>query len=158
MDQLAIQRAHLLGFSDGGNIALLFALRHPERVERLVLNGANLYPSGMLAPVWLAIVTLYAGACVASICTEKATRMRDMLGLMATQPHILKTSLATVPVPTLVIAGTHDLIRRSHTRLIAKSLPNARLCLLPGSHTVARDHPTLFNREVIPFFTSTDNP
>ena len=34
-----IERAHLLGFSDGGNIAMMFAIRHPDRVNRLILNG-----------------------------------------------------------------------------------------------------------------------
>ncbi len=42
MDERGIGRAHVLGFSDGGNIALVFALAHPERVGKLVLNGANL--------------------------------------------------------------------------------------------------------------------
>ena len=44
MDGLKIKKAHLLGFSDGGNIALTFALWYPERVRSLILNGANLYP------------------------------------------------------------------------------------------------------------------
>ena len=42
-----LKRIHLLGFSDGGNIALQFALAHPEMVERLILNSANLYPRGL---------------------------------------------------------------------------------------------------------------
>lgn len=42
MDAHSIEKANLLGFSDGGNIAMVFALAHPERVGRLILNGANL--------------------------------------------------------------------------------------------------------------------
>ena len=42
MDEQQIERAHLLGFSDGGNIAMVFAIRYPERINRLILNGANL--------------------------------------------------------------------------------------------------------------------
>lgn len=38
LDEQGLKRVNLLGFSDGGNIALTFALRHPERVRRLVLN------------------------------------------------------------------------------------------------------------------------
>ncbi len=44
MDSLSIRKASLLGWSDGGNTALIFALRHPEKVEKLVLMGANLFP------------------------------------------------------------------------------------------------------------------
>ena len=47
MDEQNIPKAHILGFSDGGNIAMLFALKYPERVDKLILNGANLFPSGV---------------------------------------------------------------------------------------------------------------
>ena len=47
LDGRSITRCHLLGFSDGGNIALLFALKYPEYVEKLILNGADLCPSGV---------------------------------------------------------------------------------------------------------------
>ena len=47
MDERGIDRAHILGFSDGGNIALVFALKYPERVDHLILNGANLDASGV---------------------------------------------------------------------------------------------------------------
>ena len=46
-EQHGIAQAHLLGFSDGANIALTFALRHPECVRRLVLNGGNMTPAGV---------------------------------------------------------------------------------------------------------------
>ena len=42
-----LEAAHVLGFSDGGNIALIFALRHQEKLKSLILNGANLFPDGM---------------------------------------------------------------------------------------------------------------
>ena len=44
-----LEAAHVLGFSDGGNIALIFALRHQEKLKSLILNGANLFPNGMTA-------------------------------------------------------------------------------------------------------------
>ncbi len=42
MDEHQIEKAHILGFSDGGNIAMVFAIHYPDRVNKLVLNGANL--------------------------------------------------------------------------------------------------------------------
>ena len=62
MDGQGIERAHLLGFSDGGNIALAFALAHPERVGKLVLNGANLDGGGVKPSVQLPIVAGYGAA------------------------------------------------------------------------------------------------
>ena len=47
MEEQGMEKAHLLGFSDGGNIALAFALRYPGKVESLILNGANLCPAGV---------------------------------------------------------------------------------------------------------------
>ena len=60
LDQRGIAKCHLLGFSDGGNIALLFALKYPQYVEKLVLNGANLRPSGVKLSTQIPIV---AGWC-----------------------------------------------------------------------------------------------
>ena len=59
MDQQGLTQADILGFSDGGNIALTFALRHPDRVRRLILNGANLDPKGVKPLVQLSIVVGY---------------------------------------------------------------------------------------------------
>ena len=47
LDTHGIAKAHILGFSDGGNTALIFALKYPERVDRLILNGANLGAKGV---------------------------------------------------------------------------------------------------------------
>ena len=149
MDALHLEKAHILGFSDGGNIALTFALRHPERVDRLILNGANLNPAGVKASVQIPIVVGYH---IASLFrNEKARQHAALLGLMVKEPNFSPADLAKLTVPTLVIAGTKDMIREKHTRLIADSIPNARLVLLPGDHFVANKNPEAFNRAVLDF-------
>lgn len=151
LDRLSIDQTDILGFSDGGNIALLFALRHPLRVKRLVLNGANLYPGGMKLLPWLAIDALYIGACFTSLFCKGTRHKRELLGLMATQPHIHPEVLRLLAMPVLVIAGTHDLIRDSHTRLIARSLPQSTLVLLEGGHCIAQKKPEAYNQAVLAF-------
>ena len=47
MTEKGIAKSHILGFSDGANIAMIFALRHPEMTDRLILNGGNLSPDGI---------------------------------------------------------------------------------------------------------------
>ena len=148
LDQHEIPKAHILGFSDGGNIALTFALHYPERVDRLILNGANLFPAGVKPTVQLPIVLGYHAASLFATRSPKAKENAALLGLMVKEPHIRPEELNGLTVPTLVIAGTKDMIRESHTRLIARSLPNARLVLLPGDHFIANKEPAVFNRAV----------
>lgn len=148
MDSMGIARAHILGFSDGGNIALLFALRWPERVRSLVLNGANLYPSGMQPGVWLGVELSYLWACVWAWRRARMAARAELFGLMARQPHIAPEQLSQLRVPALVIAGEHDMIRDRHTRLICASLPAAELAILPGDHFIAARQPEAFNARV----------
>lgn len=156
LDARGIPQADLLGFSDGGNIALLFALRWPERVRRLILCGANLYPAGMKPAVRAVIDLVYAGAALAAPLAKRAARTRDLFRLMAREPHIDSASLARLTMPALVVAGTRDLIRARHTRLIADSLPNAQLLYLPGGHTVSREQPEAFNSAALAFLAEED--
>ena len=55
MDEHRIEKAHLLGFSDGGNIAMVFAIKYPNRVNRLILNGANMCAEGVKRTVQIPI-------------------------------------------------------------------------------------------------------
>ena len=151
LDQRGITKCHLLGFSDGGNIALLFALRYPQYVEKLILNGANLTPAGVKLSTQLPIA---AGWCASGVCglfSKKAKANWEMLNLMVTQPHIRPQALEKLTVPTLVIAGERDMIKEKHTRLIAASLPNSKLVILPGDHFVARRNWQQFNPAVQAF-------
>ena len=149
MDQQGLPQADILGFSDGGNIALTFALRHPERVNRLILNGANLDPKGVKPLVQLPIVLGYHFASLSK--NPKAKARAELLGLMVNEPHIDPAELKKLTMPVLVIAGTKDMIEERHTRLIAASLPNARLALIPGDHFIASKAPAAFNRAVRQF-------
>ncbi len=151
LDGLGIERANILGFSDGGNIALVFALNYPERVERLILNGANLDGRGVKPTVQIPIVIGYHTASLFAGKSPEAKRNAEMLGLMVHDPDIRPERLRTLDVPVLVIAGTKDMIRESHTRLIAESLPDARLRLIPGDHFIANKNSTVFNEAVEAF-------
>lgn len=148
LDARGIERAHLLGFSDGGNIALVFALAHPERVGKLVLNGANLNARGVKRSVQVPIELGYRMARLFAGLSAKARANAEMLGLMVNDPNVAPEELAALTAPTLVIAGENDMIRENHTRLIAERIPNARLAFVPGDHFVAAKNPAAFNREV----------
>ena len=148
LDTKGIAKAHILGFSDGGNIALEFALKHPERIEKLILNGANLFPSGVKALYQWPIEIGYRIAKLFSNKSEKAKQNTEMLGLMVNEPHIEPSELARLTMPVLVIAGKKDMIKESHTRLIYKSLPDAQLNIIEGDHFIANKNYEAFNRVV----------
>lgn len=137
MELYGIGRAHILGFSDGANIALAFALKYPEMVEKMILNGGNLFPEGVHSSVQIPIELGYHAALLAAHRSESARRKAEMLGLMVKEPHIDPARLHGLHIPTLVVAGTRDLIKKSHTELIYKSLPQAELSFIEGGHEVA---------------------
>ena len=154
MNENGIDQADLLGFSDGGNIALLFALRHPERVRRLILNSANLFPGGLCSWLHESFLQSYEEACSSS--EPDAPYKAALLELMINEPHIDPAELSALTMPTLVIAGDQDIVAFEHTLLIAASIPNARLSIVPGGHDVANRHPAVFNAAVRAFFEETE--
>ena len=146
-----IEKAHILGFSDGGNIAMVFALMHPERVEKLILNGANLNASGVKRKVQIPIEIGYRIAKLFATKSPAARKNAEMLGLMVNDPNVKAEELSCIQNPTLVIAGEKDMIKDSHTRLIVKSIPVAMLSIIPGNHFIANKNPDTFNEVVLRF-------
>lgn len=151
MDEHDIEKAHLLGFSDGGNIAMVFALKYPERVGKLILNGANLDASGVKRKIQIPIEIGYRIAKLFSGRSHKAKKNAEMLGLMVNDPNVKVEELSRIQNQTLVIAGDNDMIKDQHTRLIAQSIPHAELCILQGTHFVANKNPQSFNEAVLRF-------
>ncbi len=154
------RKVDLLGFSDGANIAMLFAMKYPGRVNRLVLVGGNLFPRGMTAGVWAQTWAEYAVACVVAWCSAPwgsgsvhrwSNARCEMLRLMACEPHINPRELGCITAPVLVVSGTRDMIRPSHTELMSRSMPNARSAVLEGDHFVVYKRPKEFNRAVEKF-------
>ncbi|MGI6176210.1 MAG: alpha/beta fold hydrolase [Christensenellales bacterium] len=152
MDRLGIQSAHLLGFSDGGNIALMMARLAPERMKSIVLLGANAAPNGLLARERLWMRCAYAAF---SLCAwlPACRRKKHLYGLMLQGPHITREELAGIGVPSLVVAGEKDVVRPAHTRYIADTLQNASLCILKGcDHFALIKAPQVLNECVQLFY------
>lgn len=151
MKSREISKAVILGFSDGANIAMKFAIRHPGMVKALILNGGNLNAAGVKRTTQLPIEIGYRIARHFVKRSPKAKRNVEMLGLMVNEPNIDPRELSRITAPTLVICGTRDMIRESHTREIAAGIPNAELTIIRGDHFIANKHPEAFNRAVDAF-------
>jgi pimeloyl-ACP methyl ester carboxylesterase len=119
MDQLDLRDVVYFGHSDGGIIGLLAAMR-TDRIGLLLPGSANLTPYAV-AP-WL------RGGIKAVHTLTKDPKML----LMLTEPNITPEELATIKTPTVVIAGSKDIVDEKETRLIAESIPGAKLRILEG--------------------------
>ena len=153
LDALGIERAHLLGFSDGGNIALSFALRWPARVGKLILNGANIRMRAGVVP-WAA-VPVHLGWSALSMLSRfdpRAAKKRDVLGLMVEDYGLGFDDLGWIENETLVITGEHDLICAEETDRIAAALPRVQRVTIAGAdHFCAAKAPHRFNLAVLKF-------
>jgi pimeloyl-ACP methyl ester carboxylesterase len=133
---LNLQHVDIVGFSDGGILALMLAVRHPELVRRLVISGVNIAPEG-LRPEDLEELR-------ATQIPKPKTIDEKLAHLWLTSPTESELSvplLAKITQPVLIISGDRDAITLEHTLTIFHALPDAELCVLPGT-----DHATFSRR------------
>ncbi len=151
MNKHDIKKANILGFSDGGNIAMVFAIKYPGLVKRLILNGANLNTTGVKRKTQIPIEIGYKIANLFASKSKSAKRNAEMLGLMVNDPDVDPEELENIKARTLVIVGSKDMIKEKHTRLIAEKIVNSELEIIEGDHFIANKKPEEFNRVVLNF-------
>lgn len=154
LNHLHLDSCYVIGWSDGGINGLLLAIRHPDKVKKLAVTGANLQPDTSAVDPWIC-------AWSKSLCdsvdklpiTPEVNTQRKLLHLLSYAPHISVSQLQTIQCPTLVIGGDHDVIRTRHTMLIVESIPKSYLWILPNSgHSTPIFYKDIFNTTVDDFF------
>jgi pimeloyl-ACP methyl ester carboxylesterase len=133
---LKLHHVDIVGFSDGGILALMLAVRHPELVGRLVISGVNIAPEG-LQPENLEQLR----ASVTPVPKTIDEKLAHLWLTSPTQEELNLGLLAKITQPVLVISGDRDAITLEHTLEIFHALPDAELCVLPGT-----DHATFSGR------------
>ena len=160
LEHLNLAGANVLGWSDGGILALLLAIHHPDKLQKMAVMGANLRPDQTAVYEWVAELlqplSEMTDVMIAAGDTSNNWQLqRQLLDLLTTQPDIPIESLHTIQIPALVIAGDKDIIRGSHTLEIFENLPNAHLAILPGqTHWAPVTDPDGFNLMVQRFFNT----
>jgi len=158
LGKLNIKSCNVIGWSDGGINGLLMAIRHPDKVKKLAVTGANLWPDTTAVNPYLNMVVVQAY--LHSVDTLKKMKnvtpeMRNevkILRLLGFEPHITIAQLHTISCPALIIGGDQDVIRPEHTLLISQSIPKAFLWILPNSgHSTPVYYKDQFNATVADF-------
>jgi pimeloyl-ACP methyl ester carboxylesterase len=160
LDHLGIERAALVGWSDGGIIGLDIAIRHPERLSRLFAFAANYTPEGVKPsvatdPTFNAYIE-WAGQEYARLSPtpkEYDAFVEQISQMWATEPNYTKAGLEAIKVPTVIFDGDHDeAIDPAHTAEMAQLIPGAKLVIMKdASHFAMWQHPEEFNAIVLDF-------
>ena len=163
LDALRIPKADLVGWSDGGIIGIVMALRCPERLRRVFAFGANTSPDGLIPGSGkggaFAAFEKRAGAEYRQLSPtpgEFDSFKRQLSRMWATQPRIAMEQLRTIRTPIVIADGRYDeIIKQSHNRAMAGAIPGGRLVILPGvSHFATVQNPPLFARAVLDALTA----
>jgi pimeloyl-ACP methyl ester carboxylesterase len=153
---LKVERADLMGYSNGGHIALEIALRHPTLVRKLILESAMVSREGCDPAFWEMFKTATLQAMPAelqeayrrtsphpeklqSFFDKSVKRMVDFKGW---SPEALKS----IQAPTLILGGDHDIVRPEHLAQMFRLIPRSQLAVLPGTDhlsIVARAEPVV---------------
>ncbi|MDP9091210.1 MAG: alpha/beta hydrolase [Pseudomonadota bacterium] len=153
LQRLGLEHVDVVGFSDGGILALMLAVRHPELVRRLVISGVNIAPEG-LNPDDLEELR-------ASQIPKPKTIDEKLARLWLTSPTETELSLpllSTITQPVLVISGDRDAITLEHTLKIFHALRKAELCVLPGTdHATFSGRPDWLNPIISAFLDRTED-
>jgi pimeloyl-ACP methyl ester carboxylesterase len=143
LGEMKIEKAVIVGYSDGGNIAMILASEHPEVIEALVLNGANMFPAGLRDKDLKSITSAYKKAKKALRRSPNNARIKDeldLLTLMVKEPNLTANDLAKIAAPSLVLVGSRDVIKPEHTEYIASCLPVSRLKIVEGGHNIVKSN------------------
>jgi pimeloyl-ACP methyl ester carboxylesterase len=120
IEGLSIVRPAFYGFSDGGIVGLLVASKYPDKLSKLIISGANLTPNDLRF------------SCLHHMKKDYKKTQNPLTGLLLQEPSIPLDQLHFISIPTLVLAGAKDIVKKSATKKIAKHIPNATLCIVDG--------------------------
>lgn len=162
MDALAIAKAAFVGWSDGACIAMVLAMKAPERATGVFFFGCNMDPSGTKEidesdPLLGRCFSRHAKDYARLSATPDA--FSEFVGavnqMMKTEPNYTAADLVRVNVPVAIVQSERDeFIKYEHAEYLARSIPRARFILLEGvSHFAPLQRPDIFNDAVLAFLS-----
>jgi pimeloyl-ACP methyl ester carboxylesterase len=159
MDSLQLEKAALVGWSDGACIALILAMQAPARVAGVFYFACNMDPSGVReiapSPILDRCFSRHAKdyAQLSATPDQFNAFVAAVTQMMKTQPNYFAHDFAGISVPVAIVQSEHEeFIKLEHSEYLARSIPGAQLILLPGvSHFAPLQRPEQFNSVVLAF-------
>jgi pimeloyl-ACP methyl ester carboxylesterase len=149
LDKLNISKTHIVGWSDGGILGILLAIKHPEKVDKMVSMAGNIFPDGLVNKE---ILINYVKQYQELNTNHKFDKEIDFLYLDYKYPNLEFEELKVIKSKCLIMAGDKDEIKTEHTVKIFENIPNAQLAIVPNStHYLPSENPKLFNEIVLRF-------
>ncbi len=171
MAALGLGSAHVVGWSDGGKVAVRMALSRPDLVRKLVMIGTELTRAGgtpandrlMTTPEGLEQLATVARSDYERLSPDGPEHFGVVFAKWTTMwtsiPDIEPADLMHLPMPVLLMQGDDDCVRIEHNVAVARAIPDAQLAVIPGaSHTAPLEKPDLVNRLLLEFLADPQSP
>ena len=137
LDHLSIRQTDIVGWSDGGIIALILARKQPQRVGKIVAISANFHPTGLVEDATEAVsstgIRQWLKKWWSGAGEQYAELEAGITQLWATEPRFKNEDLQAIQAPTLVVVGEQDRITQEHSAELAKGVVNGRLTVIAGA-------------------------
>jgi pimeloyl-ACP methyl ester carboxylesterase len=152
LDHRGIERADVFGFSLGSLVAIELGLRHPDRVDRLVLAAAHYRPDGYHDLSDPTSVRMPTRAEFAEMQQEYRRVAPDperfeafaekMTGVVQAAPGWSDEDMRRIAAPVLLVVGDTDFVRIEHAAEMLELMQDAQLAVLPGTRHTEVTHRT----------------
>jgi len=163
LEDVVKEPAHLIGISDGANIAIMAAIARPELIRSVVSIGGNTTASQIRMKFGKLEVSAESQAEHDRISpdhpSELIKKVATAFKVWKSEPSIAITKLAKIKCPVLVLAGDDDVISAKESEKIYQAITNARLAIVPGSsHAVIKEKTELVQALLKDFYANPDYP
>ena len=165
ISEVVKEPVHLVGYSDGANIALMVAIARPDLVKSIVSIAANFSADGIVElpefdPAGISEENRAEYAAMSPDAPETLdAKIEKMHQIWKVEPNIKITDIAEISVPTLVMAGDDDVVKHSHTIELYEALPLGQLAIVPGtSHGLVKEKPEVVTALIKSFLSDHSYP
>jgi len=122
INKLHITKPIIYGFSDGGIVGLLVAIKEPNLLSRLIISGANISPDAVSKKFIILSKIAY-------FFTKN-----KLIKMMIDEPNIPVADLNKIKIQVHILVGENDVISLEHTKLIKDNIKNSTLEIIKNEN------------------------